>query len=942
MKKFLFLVVSFSLVLSRSIFSDDTFQEFKIKRDSNFTFKSKPSISKEGNNYQITFETNAYCDVTVVAENKDTGKIARHLISGVLGGNAPSPLQKNSTRQVLIFDGKDDNGRYLDPVENYHIRVSLGLSPKFNKTLFDFPTRRHSIERQLLAEVNEGVLVYDGGNNIESVKLYNHSGEYVKTIYPFPSDKINDVKGLKWADLPDGSGKFPVKTNLQQTSFLETGSNYARDDRIVTNYGYAHDGKFGKSATFLASRNNNIALGMGYLGRFTMTGDTGGMELMGPAVGYLMTLADKSNLLCQPNAAAMSPDGKKVYFTAFHASQYNVKPDKSGIIGMGWWTTLHHIYEMDLNRNNPPTVFLGDPLKSGSDETHFNFPIHMHIDDQNRFYICDYMNNRVQVFDSNKKLLKSVNIKYPAYVTVLPKSKEVVVVSHLVSANEFKNNSPGAVPILIYNLGLFENMSVGKAINFPVGYSQTEGNYLYSGSGIGLGICLTDASGNLRLWVSQEKVAESSITTGRIGGSNIKVWQFKNDKFEIVKDFEQELVVELPKTKPVYWGRLRIQANPVSGDLFANNTTFASYGKAFRDLYRINTTTGKIVMVDLPFEAEDFCFDNAGHLYLKSQDIIARYNVETMKEVPFDYGIETPTGTEYNAKRNSGSVVSGIKVPTMVEWHQGGIFVNVKGNILISGQYQPLAEEAILNKYEAVMYKGRPAPNHRLNNLLHIYDKFGKVVKNDVVPGMKDNYGVGLDTENNIYVMTASTRFYNGKPYPNPASGTVIKFPFEGAKCYSTGGILPLSEREYPKRPYDIHGLWVDGAQWYYGGVGFMGKGGKNGMGCACWNSRFTFDYLNRSFAPELDRYSVAILDSNGNLITRIGKYGNRDSKGAQSLKPVGGDEITMMHGAYLANVSDQYLYIADIINDRILEIKIDYANNEKLPLPKGLAAESK
>ena len=98
----------------------------------------------------------------------------------------------------------------------------------------------------------------------------------------------------------------------------------------------------------------------------------------------------------------------------------------SGIIGMGYWSTFHHIYEMDLNSNNPPTVFLGDPLKFGSDDSHFNIPINLHIDDQNRFYICDYLNNRVQVFDSNKKLLKSINIKYPAYVTVLPKSKEVI------------------------------------------------------------------------------------------------------------------------------------------------------------------------------------------------------------------------------------------------------------------------------------------------------------------------------------------------------------------------------------------------------------------------------------------------------------------------------------------------------------------------------------
>jgi len=940
MKTFLLMLIllfSLMVVFTQDVLKKLSFEnEFTVKRVNNFNFKIKPTLTKVGEQYQISFEVEDFCDVTIVVENKESGQIVKHLVSGLLGVNPPAPLQKDTKKQVLLYDGKDDNGRYLDPIDNFVIRVSLGVSPKFSKALFDFPMRRHSIERQLFAEVPEGVLVYDGGNNIDSLRLYNHSGDYIKTIYPISADKISEIGGLKWASLPDGTGKFPVKTNMQHTSFLETGSNYGHGNRIFTNYGKANDGKFGKAATFLAAKKGNIVLGMGYMARLTMNGDSGGRDLMGPAVGVLMKQTEKTSILCQPNAAAISPDGKKAYFTGFHANNYNVKPDKSGIIAMGWWTSFHHIYEMDIESNEPPKVFIGDPLKSGNDETHFNIPISMHIDEENRFYVCDYMNNRVQVFDSDKKLLKSVSVKYPAFVTVLPKSKEVMVVSHIISANEFKNSSPGNVPILIHNLGTFEKMSPGKVIGFPAGYIQGEGNYLYSGSGIGLGFCITDASGELRLWVSQEKLAESTITLGKIAAHNVKIWQLKGEKFELLRDFEQEVMKELPKTKPVFWSRLRIQVNPVSGDLYASNGEFSFYGKAFRELFKINTKSGKISMVKMPFEAEDFCFDNVGHLYIKSQDVIGRYNVDTMKEVPFDYGIETTTGVEYNAKRNSGSVVSGIKVPTIVEWHQGGIFVNLNGNIIVSGQYNPIAEEAAINKFEPDIYKGRPSPNHRLNNLIHIYDKFGKVIKNDVAQGLRDNYGVGLDLENNVYVMTGSTRLYDGKPYPNPTTGTLLKMPINESRCYMAGGPSPLPENQLPQRPQDMKGLWVQNASWLYGGVGFMGKGGENEVGCACWNSKFAFDYLNRSFAPELERYSIAILDSNGNLITRFGRYGNRDSMGAKSLKPVGGDEITMAHGAYLACHTDKFLYISDIVNDRIVEVKLDYASNAILSLPKS------
>jgi hypothetical protein len=48
-----------------------------------------------------------------------------------------------------------------------------------------------------------------------------------------------------------------------------------------------------------------------------------------------------------------------------------------------------------------------------------------------------------------------------------------------------------------------------------------------------------------------------------------------------------------------------------------------------------------------------------------------------------------------------------------------------------------------------------------------------------------------------------------------------------------------------------------------------------------------TLDYFARSFAPELGRYSVAALDSNGNLVLHIGRYGNCDSAGPKSLVPL-------------------------------------------------------
>ena len=135
---------------------------------------------------------------------------------------------------------------------------------------------------------------------------------------------------------------------------------------------------------------------------------------------------------------------------------------------------------------------------------------------------------------------------------------------------------------------------------------------------------------------------------------------------------------------------------------------------------------------------------------------------------------------------------------------------------------------------------------------------------------------------------------------------------------------------------------WVIGAEWLYGGVGFAGKNAAwDGGGCCCWNARFSLDYYARSFVPELRHYSVAVLDTNGNLIIRIGTYGNledglplvKDSI-VKYAKSIGGDEVSIFHGAYLATHTDKRLFISDQGNARILSVKLGYQTEVKIKIP--------
>ena len=132
-----------------------------------------------------------------------------------------------------------------------------------------------------------------------------------------------------------------------------------------------------------------------------------------------------------------------------------------------------------------------------------------------------------------------------------------------------------------------------------------------------------------------------------------------------------------------------------------------------------------------------------------------------------------------------------------------------------------------------------------------------------------------------------------------------------------------------------MKGLWIEGAAWFYGGAGYRGV-----SWCSCMNCRPALDLFARSFVPEMDHYSVAVLDTNGNLILRVGRYGNLDDGkplvaggGSPNVRSIGGDEVALFHPAFLAAHTDRRLFIADLGNARIVSVKLDYHATERVAL---------
>jgi len=353
--------------------------------------------------------------------------------------------------------------------------------------------------------------------------------------------------------------------------------------------------------------------------------------------------------------------------------------------------------------------------------------------------------------------------------------------------------------------------------------------------------------------------------------------------------------------------------------------------------------------------SEDLCFDQAGLAYLRTDTVVARYDPRTWREIPWDYGEEFENHS-FGMGARGASLAAGLHTPghrSFNFWHLGGMDVSVTGHLVITTcNGTAMTDAPKWARGEAHFdYKGKPYvpavyPGRMRWGEIHIWDKHGKVLSEDVVPGMGHLNGTGVDQNDNVYMMLASRRLLDGKRFDpgleRDVSGTLVKVPAKKAKVLSAGGgghvPVPLSDGLRPKRPMELAGYttgWVEGAEWFYGGVGFCVPGG-----CVCWNSRFDLDYFNRSFAPEPLCFSVAVLDSAGNLILRVGKYGNvEDGRplvvdgGPSNPRSIGGDEVALFHACYVASDTDRRLFIADAGNARIVSVKLGYHATERVAL---------
>jgi hypothetical protein len=906
-------------------------------------------VKVAGDTVTISFVSKGYCDATVAIENAE-GKIVRHLASGVLGRNAPAPFRKNSLEQTVVWDGKDDRGKYVEDRDACRVRVSLGLKPRFERTLFWSAGRRNTRKVPCIVARPEGVYYFQGGG-WDQLTLFDHDGRYVRTIYPFPANRLQQIKGLWWHRYPQDGKKLPVKANYCQTTFLKGGGNaykavtYRPKEKRYFSSASAQ-GMGGSAASTMAVANGRIALADLRLSRLGTDGSSGGLPLTGPKVFIVSRFSGVHAFgggpqKLVPRSSAFSPDGRTLYLTGY---LFDYKWLRGG---------LNVVLRTTFAGNEKPDVFVGSVKRHdvGTGNKRFAVATDVDCDAKGRVYVADYLNDRVQVFTPDGTHVANLPTAKPIRVQVNRRNGEIWVASWNLAVHERSLTRglekagitvPRKVPAALRRYHSLDDPKLLALLPLPLKRYQ-----IYKGStGHEYEVHVDTHVHPARVWIVPWGPPGNRGTPWL--SSCVHVYEVGERRLKRIRILGEEARTRLKTLE--FRARSRPYVNPANGRLYLQATSTAGTGgggggghKGFEKLVEINPETAACRITKLPMRPEDIAFAPDGLCVMRGMNYLARFDPGTWREVPWDYGEQHVVGF-------FGDYAAVSVLPARgVNWHMGGLDINALGNVAISTyiRWNDKDRRGIKNVH------GRTAAEEKLPRLypgrrivgmgpvIHVFDRHGKMVCDDALPGLGITHGVKIDNDNNVYVGGTATVRLGEEPYFNDMTGSIIKA--KPGKARLVGGRntpVPLTTGRQPDRPCDFNDkTWVEGAEWVFGGVGWCGKD-RSAYGCDCWNIQFDVDEYARTFAPEIDRYSVVALDANGNVVLRMGRYGNIDEGrplikdgGPPAPRPIGSDELTLFHGAYVAVDTDRRLYVVDNGNHRVASVRLSYHATETVAL---------
>jgi len=937
-----------------------------VERENVFAFTEKPAMKLVAKDkYEISFAVKGACDAAVAILDPDPkrelvegrGTVVRHLASGVLGANAPAPFQKNSLKQTIVWDGKDDLGTYVKDPEALRVRVSLGLKPEFDRRLGGTSPKNLPGVVWGVTVAEDAAYVFTlggGGFSHFGVRAFDHDGKYLRSLVPPPAGMAESkIEGMGYVEYEKGRravhSPFVNDSVCYSAQILPhitgKGCHNFQPAKVGKRLFFCNFGE-GSWGSYIAKLEwaGDDALKLHYIHDDGSTDVRGldGVPILGGGGTYT-------------NMAA-SPDGRFIYMTTMAICNGATVPPMVMRVAAGG--------ELSSEK------FVGDPKNPGSDNAHLNTPFGVACDSKGRVYVCDGLNNRVQIFSPKGEWLKTLPVKSPLLVCVHQKT--------------------GALYVL--HEDRLRGKTTGRLTKFR-SFDALEEEWHMDDFG-GDVMALDSWTAKPRLWVAGERTSITRLPAHpSVDRPGLRIYEDDGKTMRRIADFDEEARKEAGANYMGRWSGVSC-----SGKLACDPTRERVYvsGGIFTQARCFDLRSGSLLhSVLFPGKMNDLAFDKRGYMHAHfdrgfyqpgvgrldpdqatlDEDRFSK-NRYRLKECPYDYGVQDRGGRGSRGGQWQG--ILPVKDQGGSKFFQDGIGVNMRGDVaeVCNIYYIPKMDDMMLqtgwggdNKqnrgdqsYASFLrrvqeaeqrgdqvYSMRRAPGFPLwGGTVWTFDRSGELRRECAAIGGQLINGVGIDEDRHLYYVAGkvgSTRMIDGKPFlqnrygrfgvegrakagwsrDHPFTGTLIRTAGEQTKLLLKDAKIPLDET--PERPLDLDGGWVEGAEWMYAGAS-----PTVAHACSCPTLRSHLDWYRRTFVPEAYRHSFGVVDTAGNLIMHLGTYGNFDSgNGAKSAIPVGGDNIAVFVPRMISG-TDNYLCFDDW-GERLVVLKIAYHAEETAPV---------
>lgn len=845
-------------------------------------FTTKPAVKKDGAKTIITFGVSAPTDVAVFIEDAK-GKIVCHLAAGMLGKNPPEPLKPNSLEQSIAWDGKDDDGKVAEGGP-FQVRVGLGLKVDHAGTAFTEKSGPNALTSVLGLATGPDGRVY---------VLDDRSGYYV-----FPGHAVHVFRR-------DGSYEKTIKPfapNLPLERLKGTGA-------FVNERGYLNplirNGQEISPYPFVDHPAVQMVVNAGQLWQTVVTPTGGGYQRHGNP--RLAALALDGGIPAEPYAGPLLGSSKDGW--TFGQMYLAASSDNQSLFLSGFGKPAEQVpavsspfvARVKMSDRGPGEIVFGDIKQTGKDNAHLSNPRGLATDGQGHLLICDYGNNRVVVLhEKDMTFAGSIAVDEPEWVGCHLKSGAVYVCGKdsVIKFSGWKDAKE------LYRLSLA---------------SQKKGSFRAYEWQFRRSFALDTSAPVPVLWVGLGKV------TGMKDYSPLLRCEDRGDGFTapVAADYFVAPLMRSLTTDP-YRREVGCQ---VDGTLVILDE---ETGKS-------RTVAGVISSGGINRLGPDGAiYSNAHALGLRRWD-------RDGKLKPFET-------TDEKTGPNAG-ILPGRAGSSGTTFWERDFSIDRKNDI----------------------YTTMRGPVYHGLRHVSVFGQDGKV-KRTAVWGVTDGVlGPKVDPKGNLYIMESIKPV--GEPYPAEFQkhlddpkvqhwydwmyGSVVKFPPRGGNLWLKAPTaddkpaaepLPLPDSVEKMKVYALRRKddnFIQGALWLTPGV--ANGGDMSGRGtdfCHCTTTDFDVDDFGRTFAPDILRQRVTVMDTNGNVLLHFGAYGNQDYCGPDSyvvdptsklLRPRKMDDPRDLKSPFAEPaiafnriiglaVTNRYVYVADVANRRVLRCKLDYA----------------